>query len=275
MRLGICSISLPELTPEQAVPVARDAGYAGIEWRVTPERERGADRGARPSFFSNNLCSLAPTKDAVARAVELTESAGLRVVGLDTYVDAGDLAGAENALDLAASGGAPWIRVRAPWRDGRPYAELRFQARGFLRRLASLARTYQVQALLEIHQGTICPSASLAHRLVSEFDPHWIGVVYDAGNLPNEDHGHGLDVLGEHLAHVHLKNAAFVRPCGGGVWSPEWSALGDGVVDVRGLFAALRERGYDGWVGVEDFRARRSSADIARCDAEFLRRLLE
>jgi sugar phosphate isomerase/epimerase len=29
----------------------------------------------------------------------------------------------------------------------------------------------------EIHYGTICPSASLAHRLVSGFDPEFVGVI--------------------------------------------------------------------------------------------------
>jgi hypothetical protein len=35
-----------------------------------------------------------------------------------------------------------------------------------------------------------------------------------------EDYRIGLELLGSYLAHVHLQNAAFERPEGGGVWDP-------------------------------------------------------
>ncbi|MEV0070881.1 MULTISPECIES: sugar phosphate isomerase/epimerase [unclassified Amycolatopsis] len=269
MKMGICSVCLPDLTPEQAVGAVRDLGYTGIEWRIAPDR---AAAGA-PSFFGYNRCTVAPTLHDVARAVELSHSAGLSVLGLDTYLDTGDHEGANLAFELAADADVPWIRVRAPWRDGRPYRELLSEALGFFAVLERLGRDHGVRALLELHQRSIAPSASLGHRLVGEFDPRWLGVIYDAGNLAiegYEDHRLAFDLLGPHLAHVHLKNVAYTRPVEGGPWQSRWSTLDDGVVDVAGLLTALQDVGYDGWVSLEDFSTLRPPTETARFNAELL-----
>ncbi len=151
-KMGVFTVMLPDLTPEEAAPALKAAGYDGVEWRVThvPEERRQE----HPSFWGNNLC-------------------------------------------------------------------------------------------------TLCPSASLAHRLVSYFDPETIGVIYDPGNMVHEgfeDYRIGLELLGPYLAHVHLKNAAFSWPEGdGGVWTPRWAPLEDGVVNLPQLFNALHAVDYAGW----------------------------
>jgi len=274
MRLGICSVCLPDLTPEEAVVAVRDAGYAGIEWRVVANPDVG---DGPPSFFTNNRCTFTATPGDIARAVRITEAAGLRVIGLDTYLDTGDTRGADEAFELAAGAEVDWIRVRAPWRNGRPYRELFAEAVAFFDGLSDRCAQTGVRALLELHQRSICPSASLAHRLVGEFDPARIGVIYDVGNLAiegYEDHALAAELLGEHLAHVHLKNVTFGAPGAGGLRVPEWSALDDGVVDVPGLLTALAGHGYQGWISVEDFSTARPPGEAARFNAHLLSGLL-
>jgi sugar phosphate isomerase/epimerase len=269
MKLGICSVSLFDHTPDEAIATALAAGYAGIEWRVTD-----AGAGAGTDRFTDNRCTLAP--DEVARAVARCAAGGLAVIGLDTYVDSGDRGGAERALALAAATGVPWIRFRAPWRDATPVREAFAAATAFVADLQRSALAHGVRALLELHQRTICPSASLGLRLLADADPAAVGVLYDAGNLPiegYEDHRTALELLGPHLAGVHLKNVAFDRPDGGGVWRPRWSPLDDGVVDVAGLLAALDAVGFAGWVSLEDFSDDRSPADTAHHNAAVLARL--
>jgi sugar phosphate isomerase/epimerase len=61
-----------------------------------------------------------------------------------------------------------------------------------------------------------------------------------------EDYRIGAELLGPYLAHVHIKNSAFERPAGGGVWKPRWAPLEDGVVDFGLVFGALEHVGYDG-----------------------------
>ena len=57
MKVGAFTVGLPDLTPEEAVWELKDAGYDGVEWRVTrvPEEARGEEF----TFWGNNLCPSA------------------------------------------------------------------------------------------------------------------------------------------------------------------------------------------------------------------------
>ena len=272
MKVGVFTVGLPDLTPEEAVRELRDAGYDGVEWRVAwvPEEVRGEE----PSFWGNNLCTLAPTQEDARRARRLSEEAGLRIPGLGTYVGVGDLEAAEEAMRFAVTAGAPQVRVGAGAPDGRPYEELFAAASAFLADVEELARTHGVKAVVEIHHRTICPSASLAHRLVSAFDPDFVGVILDPGNMAQEgfeDYRIGAELLGPYLAHVHIKNSAFERPVGGGVWEPRWAPLEDGVVDFGLVFEALDHVGYSEWIVMEDFSGVRPSKEALKHNLEFVR----
>jgi sugar phosphate isomerase/epimerase len=131
-----------------------------------------------------------------------------------------------------------------------------------------------VKAVVEIHHGTICPSASLTHRLVSGLDPELVGVIFDPGNMAREgfeDYRIGFELLGPYLAHVHLKNAAFEPPEADGVWQHRWTPLEDGVVDFGSLFEALNASGYGGWFVVEDFSAAHPTRETLEHNLRFVR----
>lgn len=275
MKVGVFTVGLPDLTPEEAVREIKDAGYDGVEWRVirVPEELRSEE----PSFWGNNLCTLAPSEEEARRGRRISEEAGLELPGLGTYVAVGDLEAANEAMRFAVTAGAPQVRVGAGAPDGRPYQELFAAAREFLAGVEDLARSYGVKALIEIHHRTICPSASLAHRLVSAFDADMVGVILDPGNMAQEgfeDYHIGAEILGPYLAHVHIKNSAFERPAGGGVWEPRWAPLEDGVVDLGQVFEALEHVGYDGWLVMEDFSGVRPSREALRYNLEFVRSLM-
>jgi sugar phosphate isomerase/epimerase len=272
MKVGVFTVGLPDMTPEEAVREIRDAGYDGVEWRVTrvPEEARGEEF----SFWGNNLCTLAPTEEEAHRARRISEEAGLEIAGLGTYVAVGDLEAADEAMRFAVTAGASQIRVGAGAPDGRSYHELFASAREFLAGVEELVRSHGVKALIEVHHRTICPSASLAHRLVSAFDPDLVGVILDPGNMAQEgfeNYRIGAELLGPYLAHVHIKNSAFERPAGGGVWEPRWAPLEDGVVDFGLVFEALEYVGYDGWLVMEDFSGVRPSREALRYNLEFVR----
>ena len=253
----------------------KSAGYDGVEWRMTHVPE--ALKTEPPSFWGNNLCTLEPTEADARRGRALAEGAGLAVVGLGTYIRAGDLGATERMMHLAGMAGAPWVRVGVGTMGEGSYAETFDAAKDFLAGAETLAGKYGAKALVEIHHGTICPSASLAHRLVSGFDPGRVGVIFDPGNMVYEgfeDYRIGLELLGPYLAHVHLKNAAFERPEGGGVWKPRWAPLEDGVVNLEVLFAALRGVGYEGWLVVEDFSAVRPSTEALGHNLRLVRSLI-
>jgi sugar phosphate isomerase/epimerase len=276
MKVGVFTVGLPDLTPEEAAREIQAAGYDGVEWRVARIPEDF--RREKPSFWRNNLCTLEPTGEEARRARSLCEGTGLEVVGLGTYIDVGDLAAVDEAMNFARVAGAPQIRVGSGSLEGASYARRFEEARRFLAGVEELAGRYGVKALVEIHHGTICPSASLAHRLVSDFRPERIGVIFDPGNMVFEgfeDYRIGTEFLGPYLAHVHLKNAAFDRPEGGGTWRPRWAPLEDGVVDFERLFEALRLAGYDGWLVIEDFSAARPTREALRHNLGFVRGLAQ
>lgn len=276
MKFGVFTVMLPDLTPEQAVQELQASGYDGIEWRIThipPER-----RGEALSFWGNNLCTLAPTEAEAQRGRNLAKAAGLEIVNLATYIDVGDIAAVEEAMRLAQIAGSPQIRVGvAKPSPGQTYANLFEMSHTFLAQVEALARRYGLKALIEIHHKTICPSAALTYRLVSDFDPTYIGVIHDAGNMVHEGfeaYGLGLELLGPYLAHVHLKNAAFSRPEGGGVWRPGWAPLEDGVVDFKQLLTALQAVDYNGWLVFEDFSQARPSREALRHNLAFIKNIL-
>jgi sugar phosphate isomerase/epimerase len=95
MKVGVFTVGLPDLTPEEAVRELKDAGYDGVEWRVTrvPEEARGEEF----TFWGNNLCTLAPTEEEAHRARRISEEAGLEIPGIGTYVAVGDLEAAAEA----------------------------------------------------------------------------------------------------------------------------------------------------------------------------------
>jgi sugar phosphate isomerase/epimerase len=246
-----------------------------VEWRVTyvPEEYTSEE----PSFWRNNLCTLQPSAEGSERARTISEREDLQIVGLGTYIDVGDLEATEQAMTFAKRAGAPQIRVGVGKTGEAPYADLFAASTEFLVSVEALAKEYGVKALVEIHHGTICPSASLVHRLVSRFDPAAVGVIYDPGNMVREgfeDYRIGTEILGPYLAHVHLKNAAFDRSEGGGTWRARWAPLEDGAVDFGALFEALAGVGYDGWLVVEDFSRVRPDREILKHNLRFVQEYL-
>lgn len=277
LKLAVFTVMLPDLTPEDAVHELKASGYDGVEWRVTTTPE--ARRQEAPSFWGNNLCTFAPRLDDARRARAVAASAGLAIPGLGTYLEVGDLAATEAAMHFAQECGAPQIRVSAGrWQSGASYHDLYARARAYLASVEPLAQRYGVKALIEIHHRTIVSSASLAFRLVEDFNPAHIGVIHDAGNMIHEgyeEYAIGIELLGPYLAHVHVKNGAYRRPEGGGVWRSDWSPLEDGLVDFDALFRALRAAGYQGWVAIEDFSAVRPTREALRFNIDFLRAVIQ
>jgi sugar phosphate isomerase/epimerase len=254
MKLAAFTVMLPTMAPEEAVQELQSAGYDGVEWRVTSIDDE--IRKQEPSFWGNNLCTLACNESEANRARRLTESVGLAVSNLGTYVMVDDLVGVEGAMRFAQIAGAPSIRVRVASIEGSTYARRIAEARAHLSEIEEMARARHIRALVEIHHRTICSSASSAFHLISPFDPEVLGIIYDPGNMVYEgfeDYQLGLELIQPYLAHVHIKNAAYLRPHGGGVWAPCWAPLEDGVVDFPRFFAALRSVGYNGWLSLEDF----------------------
>jgi sugar phosphate isomerase/epimerase len=162
-------------------------------------------------------------------------------------------------LAATAELGAERVRVAMPSPKLGAYHEQFGSVRADLEWIAGRAAAHGVQALIELHHGSITSSASAAFRLIDGLDPARVGVIHDLGNLViegQEDHSAAFEILGPYLAHVHVKNVAWVpAPAGDGTvhWHADWATLRGGQADVYAYLAALVRHGYDGWVTLEDF----------------------
>ncbi len=277
MNYAVCTVSTPEWTPEEAVAALRDLGFDGIEWRVA---DQPPGDGA-PGFWAGNRCTWPfVTFEADAPRIRaLTEAAGLAMPSIGTYARCDRPAEVERAMRAAAVLGAPQLRViLPPYEPDGSFLAHRARAREGFRAAAALAARYGVRALLEIHYGSLAPSASAAAALLDGLDPRHVGVIHDAGNMvfeEFEEYRLGLETLGPLLAHVHLKSAAWRpagrRPDGSLAWEANWAPLRGGMVDVPALFAALRAVGYDGWVSFEDFSAEQPLREHLRDNLAYAR----
>lgn len=261
MKFAVFTVGMPELTPEEGLQQLQAHGYDGVEWRVAKIDPAFADEA--PSYWKNNLCTIDEAKmvELAPATKDLCAQYGLAVSALCTYMRSGDgYELVEQAMEAAQKMGATQIRVNPPAYDGKEdYNTLFAGALKDYGEIEKLAKQYGIKVLVEMHMNTITPSASAALRLVSHFDPQYIGVIYDTGNVVYEgleQYKMALEILGDYLAHVHLKNAAWIpdgEENGALKFKPDWAPFKEGFANFPAVFQALKAVGYDGWVTFEDF----------------------
>ncbi len=277
-RYAIFTVMCPELDLEQTAELAASLGFAGLEWRVT---KRAPEPITQPSYWGANRSTVdvEHIEEDLPRAKQIADRYGLEMPVLGTYMPCSDHMTVERVMRAAADVGCRKLRVGAPGYDGsRPYPELYEQAVRDFGKVAELAEKAGVQACLEMHMNIITPSAGLAHRIVSHFDPADIGVIFDPGNMVREGFENfqmGLELLGPYLSHVHVKNAGWMKAGeedGVAKWQSQSLSTNQGLIDWSVVMKALHTVGYDGWFSFEDFYAGDTRAKLTD-GLGFLKRL--
>lgn len=287
MKFSVFTASTPEWSPAEAAATLAAQGWDGIEWRVTDQPD-----APEPGFWAGNRATWPMTglDESLPELARITQAAGLEYSGLGGYARCDNHEQVERLLAATAALGAQRVRVNVlPLGNstmggqevtGIPYPQLFDATREHYEWVAARAAHHGVKALVELHHGTITSSASAARRLLEGLDPQHVGVIHDLGNLVIEgweDPLPALQLLGEYLAHIHVKNARWVRSpatdeAGAAVWEHEWAPLQDGQASVFKYFLALAEFGYDGWVTVEDFSTELPLEERTGQNLVFLRR---
>ncbi|HLU36163.1 MAG TPA: sugar phosphate isomerase/epimerase family protein [Thermomicrobiales bacterium] len=281
MKFAVFTVSTPTLTPEEVAPKLREYGYDGIEWRVVDEAPNPPGMG----FWHGNKSTIPMTDFSghVERMKTLAGDNNLEMPVLGTYVRSNDAwEDIEAAVQAAVALGVPKLRINVPLYDGtQPFRPVWDKAREDYKRIEELVAKNNVQALIEIHHGTICPSASATRAFVEGLDPKYVGVIHDAGNMVHEGFENlrmGFELLGEYLSHVHIKNARWfpVKYLEDKtvVWKCDWTAVHKGIVDMRQLVRVLAEIGYDGWISFEDFSTERPIDDRLKSNIEFMKKII-
>ncbi|MDR0597354.1 MAG: myo-inosose-2 dehydratase [Treponema sp.] len=131
-----------------------------------------------------------------------------------------------------------------------------------LNRLGKVAAEKNMKLTYHHHMGTGVQTAAEIDRLMENTDPNCLGLLYDTGHLvfAGEDHAAILKKWIKRIGHVHLKDLrgavreralaekwSFLRAVKAGVFT----VPGDGDIDFRPLFKALKQADYRGWWVVE------------------------
>ena len=213
----------------------------------------------------------------------MSKDAGLVQPNLGSYVGAQDIDKVERMMEVANIMEAPSLRVgfQNP-REEKNFHEIFETAREQMTKVVELAKKYKVKPLIEIHHGTIVTSASLAERFVSAFSPDEIGVIYDPGNMVYEgfeNYKMGMEILGDYLAHIHIKSAApqpvILKSPQRLVFQASWGTPRAGAVNFIDLFKAMKSIGYDGWLSIEDFSTGMDEEWIIKDSFDFLNEMAE
>jgi inosose dehydratase len=113
------------------------------------------------------------------------------------------------------------------------------------------------------HAGTYVETPDEVERLASSIDAEALPFCLDVGHytVGGGDPVAALRRYGERVSHVHLKDVdpvvlaglrdGTVGGFGAGIRGRLFTELGAGVLDIDGILAVLAERGYGGWLMVE------------------------
>lgn len=251
MKLGLQTVCAADLELEGVVALATEHGLDGLELATGYlGKSRGEPDGPEWHIDTTNLLPSAE------RAALLAREAGLEVFAFATRCEARQTELFESLCRAAQSIGCPLVRVG----PGRYDAELGFwgsmeRSQRHLAECVEIAREYAVRPVVELHDHTMADGVLACHELVKRFKPRDVGIIFDAGNA--RLHGYqpwseALDILMPHVSHIHLKDMAWA--CRDGKWSAYAAGPGEGIVEWPELIRLLSERGFDGYLSIEDYR---------------------
>ncbi len=284
MKYSLFTVSVPEMTPEEALQKMKEYGYDGVDWRVTAIPTDPQILAEAPSYWRNNLCTIDidTVEDKAEEIRSLTEKYGLAINALATYLECSDAPEKiESCMRAAKKMGCSRIRVNAlKYSLERNYTDIFAEAVAGFKKVEELAKKTGIKADFEMHMGTITPSASAARRLASHFDPRYIGVIYDTGNVIYEgfeEYKMALEILGPYLDLVHIKNAKWIKKDVDDKekYAADWAPFTDGYADFERCFKALKAVGYDGYVTFEDFSSEESSDEKLKTDIRCIKAVVD
>jgi inosose dehydratase len=287
MRIGTAPINwnnadLPDWRPvipyERVLAEMREAGYEGTEYGAgfpeDPAKLR-ADLAAHGLTLASTFCwvDLRDERRHGREIAKVMRPAGLlSAMGAEELIVA--LQGTPERLAMAG-------RVPADGSAGLSEREWAAVADG-LHRMAEALRPLGLRLVLHNHAGSFVEARAELDALCLLTNPHKVGLCLDAGHLA---YG-GAEVLEpfrahrERLHYVHVKDVdaqALAHIRGERLGWPDalrrypFTELGRGSLDLKGLFAYLKESQYGGWVIVEQDTTPRAPLTSARMSRQFLR----
>jgi inosose dehydratase len=248
------------LPPAQVLDEMAATGYVGTElgpWGYLPENvaQLRADLTRRGLALIGGFCPVTLHR--------LEQFTGQQAFALDVARRLRDLGA--TVLVLAEAGDAERLADAGHVTPGRTPAFSEDDWQRFAagaNSIAAAAYNLGLRTAFHPHVGSYVETEKEAEELLGRTDAALVGLCIDTGHLAYA----GIDpvaMTGRHrdrVFHVHLKDVSapvleqaraqgwsFAEAVGQGIFVP----VGEGMVDVPAMLAALRSGNYDGWVVVE------------------------
>ena len=172
---------------------------------------------------------------------------GLRVYSVASSTE-------EPIFAACAEAGVPMIRIMLDYDPEAGFRESEKRIRTYLEGLLPLCETYGVKVGIQPHSGkTRVKSAAGLLRFLEGLPPQHIGAIWDAAHdaLCGEGPEIGIDMLGDYLCMVNLKNAYYQRlgePSADGEakWKSFFTTARDGMASWSQAAETLIRRSYEG-----------------------------
>lgn len=287
MKFGVYTVSTPEYDFAAAARLIKDMGYDGIEWRVAPQPSPDDPKTFEWRYWTDNHSTLDVDNimEDCLHAKQACDAVGLEIFGLAPDLPLEQNEKFAEVVRAAAAIGVKQVRYGLvffdPEKTGMDYPTHCEYLRSKMKELEPVLKETGVKLVIEMHHGTLTPSASSAERILRGFDPAYYGLIYDAGNMifeGYEDPVKSFQLLGNYISHIHLKNGILVPDgvdeLGAAKWREDWVSMKKGQSDLKKLFKAMVAVGYDGTVSLEDFSNEESTEEKLRNNIEYMNALL-
>ena len=240
LQVGIVSRHVQWTTVEDAIELAKTAGFDAIEWNVRTGGHVPPERVERD----------------LPRVIELTRKAGLATPMITTSIQDASSPYAEAILRTAHGLGVRFYRGGQYFRYdySKPLAP---QIAALVPRIATLValnQKYQMTWAYHTHSGlgNIGGNVWDIWTAIKDFDPAYIGLNYDTAHTTirgGNGWGDAARVAMSHIRGLAIKDARWERAADGR-WRSEFVPIGEGLVDFTARFQLLKAAGFTGPVNV-------------------------
>ena len=240
MKHSVFTVLLPDKNPEEVFELLSELNYDGVELRIKEDYH-------------------VPPDEILSRVKELDDLKTryrLEIPVLGTYLSISERALVLPVFEAAKILGVKGVRVSLgpPLDAQQSYWKILDEVSRELEVFIKSIQPFGVKALFEIHFKTLISSPSLAYLLLKRFDPAQVGVIHDAGNMiveGREDWKMGVEILGDYLGHVHVKNTSWRKD---DKWNWSWDELDSGMVNWENVMRALASVNYKGYLSNENLK---------------------
>ncbi len=248
-----------------------------FEYALDVLLEYGALGAELRGLWNTNIAEL--SDDQAARAKQALDLRNMRVVCLsspffkcdieeepvDSALESGAMhlaktRGLPEQLDilrrcitLAHYFGTPYIRIFSFWKKQPLTSAIEERIVQALVEPLRIAANEGITLLMENEHSCMLGTGVETARVVSQVNSPNLKIVWDPGNAffgGETAYPVGYDAVKPWLAHVHVKDAVMKHTDEHGD-QPQWCVVGEGEIDYKGQFAALKADGYPGYISLE------------------------